>query len=142
MAIFVLYLRLFGRAKWMKWSCWLGLVFSTILYWTAIVLLSVNNFPRRDEHWDLALGIKIQKAQNTFVVWLIMGSFNLFLDIFLLLLPIPIIMGLKMSLQKRIGLAGVFLIGVVYVQSLSYLSLAGWIQFANSTPAVELRAAF
>jgi hypothetical protein len=113
MAIFVLYIRLFGRVKWITWSCWFGIVFSTVLYWTAIVLLSFYNFPHKGDHWDLLLGMKIQNDQNTFVVWLVVGSFNLFLDVFLLVLPMPIVMGLRMSLQKRIGLAAVFLTGIV-----------------------------
>ena len=114
-AIFVLYLRLFGRAKWVIRSCWAGIVSSTILYWTCTVLLSVYSFPHRGQHWDLSLGMKIQKDPKIFAVWLVVGSFNLFLDVFLLVLPMPIVMGLKMSLQKRIGLAAVFLTGIVYV---------------------------
>jgi hypothetical protein len=113
LAIFVMYLRLFGRAKWIKWACWLGIGFSTVLYWSAVIILSNYNFPKRGKHWDLLLGMKIQSDNKNYVVWLIVGSFNMFLDVLLLVLPLPIVMGLKMSLQKRVGLAAVFFIGVV-----------------------------
>jgi hypothetical protein len=112
-AIFILYRRLFGRAKWIKWSCWFGIVFSTALYWTCVIFLAEYVIPHNGQHWDLALGMKIQKGLRTFVLWGIIGSYNLFLDVVLLALPMPIIRGLKMSLQKRIGLAAVFLTGVV-----------------------------
>ena len=42
------------------------------------------------------------------------GTFNLLLDICLVVMPMPILWGLKMSMSKKIALTGIFGIGTGY----------------------------
>lgn len=43
------------------------------------------------------------------------GSFNIITDVIILTLPLPTVWALKMSTPAKLGLTGVFLVGLVYV---------------------------
>lgn len=48
---------------------------------------------------------------RTFYIWL--SALNLFSDLVILLLPIPFIYKLQMPMKKRLGLMGMFLVGIL-----------------------------
>lgn len=52
---------------------------------------------------------------RTFYIWL--SALNLFSDLVILLLPIPFLYKLQMPLRKRLGLIGMFMLGVLYVDT-------------------------
>jgi hypothetical protein len=109
-AILSLYLRLFGSVKWMRWCCWFGIIFSGLVYWPILPVYIVYQFPYGDEKWDTVL---LSKNQHTFVPGLLVGAFNVVSDLYLLLLPLPVIASLKLSLAKRISLGAVFMTGIM-----------------------------
>ena len=43
------------------------------------------------------------------------GIFNLLLDVCVVVIPMPILWGLKMNMSKKIALTGIFGLGTVYV---------------------------
>ena len=43
---------------------------------------------------------------------MVVSVINLLADLFLLIIPIPVIMGLNLSFRKRVGLSAVFLTGL------------------------------
>jgi hypothetical protein len=49
------------------------------------------------------------------IFWMAMGAVELVVDIFILLLPVNVILGLRMSKQQRVLLVGIFLLGGLYV---------------------------
>lgn len=48
---------------------------------------------------------------RTFYIWL--SALNLFSDLVILLLPLPFLYKLQMPLRKRLGLIGMFMVGVL-----------------------------
>lgn len=42
------------------------------------------------------------------------GMFNLLLDVCVVVMPMPILWGLKMNMSKKIGLTGIFGMGIGY----------------------------
>jgi hypothetical protein len=47
---------------------------------------------------------------------------NIFLDILVIALPMPVLVKLHMSIEKRVGMCLIFAVGLVYVSSLLYES--------------------
>jgi len=58
----------------------------------------------------LAIALKGSKMQLPAIV---SGTYGVVSDVFLLILPLPIIFGLNLSLRKKIGLYAVFLAGLM-----------------------------
>lgn len=56
---------------------------------------------------------------NTGLFFVVMAIINLFIDFFILILPIPSILALQMSLRKKAGVCGIMLLGGLYVEFLT-----------------------
>jgi hypothetical protein len=110
MAVFTLYMRLFGSVNWMRWCCWAGIVLSALVHGSTIPTCAVYTFPHGNEEWNVMLSMKGTKMG---VQSIIAASYNVASDIYLLVLPKPIILSLHLSTKKRIGLLGVFMAGIV-----------------------------
>ena len=112
MAVFTLYLRLFGTVRWMRIACWIGIILTAPFFLQMVPVCGVYLFPHGNEGWDLRLGAKGSKLQTPS---LILGTFNVVSDIYVFILPLPILYGLNLSLRKRIGLIGVFVVSSMWV---------------------------
>lgn len=110
--ILCLFLRLLGSVKWMRWSCWFGIVFLALLYGSTTVAYAVIFFPRGEEKWDFSLATKVTR-NNCQLNTLLLGLFNVLSDIYLLILPLPIILRMNISRRKKIGLGAVFMTGTM-----------------------------
>ncbi|KAI1653885.1 hypothetical protein F4813DRAFT_242352 [Daldinia decipiens] len=113
-AILTMYLRLFSVKTWMKWCCYCGIGFLFCAYWSLVPVSAIYNFPHGDEHWDLSLSIDSQPAQVPFVV---MGLISVVSDLYILVLPFPILLTLQVSRKRRVGLCLVFLTAIIGIVS-------------------------
>lgn len=64
--------------------------------------------PEVGHAWDWATVAKCSRAP---VFGFVLGIANLALDMFLLILPIPVILGLQLSAKKKIGVLAIFMVG-------------------------------
>ncbi|KAF2704336.1 hypothetical protein K504DRAFT_442482 [Pleomassaria siparia CBS 279.74] len=110
MAVFTLYLRLFGTTRWMRWCCWVGIGASILVHGSTIPLCAIYTFPHGDEEWNLLLSLKGTKMGIQSIV---AASYNVASDLYLLALPMPVIMSLHLSKKKKYGLVGVFMTGII-----------------------------
>ncbi|PSR88505.1 hypothetical protein BD289DRAFT_482107 [Coniella lustricola] len=113
-AILTMYLRLFGVKAWMRWCCYGGIIFLACAYWSLVPVSAVYNFPHGDEKWDLATDEKAAPAQSAFMV---MGLIGVISDVYILILPWPILMTLHTSLRRKLALGVVFLTAIVGIAS-------------------------
>lgn len=111
-AILTLYIRLFGPKKWLRFGAYTVLVLTFLLYWVDIPLTGVFCTPGRNGSWDLAV---LNKCQALAIMGPINGATGIAADVAMLVLPLPVIIGLNMAMGRKIGLAIVFLTGVLYV---------------------------
>lgn len=109
-AICTLYLRIFKIVQWMTWCAWGALVVLGCIFWAMVPIYAVFSFPYGDEEWNLNLALKTGRMDGLTIG---VSAVNLASDLFLLVIPLPIIMKLNLSLQKRIGLAAVFMTGIM-----------------------------
>lgn len=112
-AILTLYLRLFKVIVWMNWCCYFGIGILFCAYWSLVPVSIIYNFPHgKNEHWDLTLTLKSVPAQVPFVV---MGIISVISDVYIFVLPLPILLKLHVSTRRKIGLCLVFMTALMLV---------------------------
>ncbi|KAI0169802.1 hypothetical protein GGR52DRAFT_551635 [Hypoxylon sp. FL1284] len=113
-AIFLLYLQIFGIKASMHIAVYIGLAFNALLYTTFIPTASIFSAPRPGRPW-----VSIATEDNSHILascGVVIGVSSVILDVYILVLPLPIIYHLATSSSRRLQLAAVFgaaLAGVV-----------------------------
>ena len=99
--------------KWLRYSCYAGMIF-TVLFYTAILVatlaLTVPG-PRQ----TFRQTIQSSRANKSIDMPIFTGSFNLALDLYILVLPVAGVGKLQMPLRRKIGVIAIFLTGFTYV---------------------------
>ncbi|KAF2262725.1 hypothetical protein CC78DRAFT_569581 [Lojkania enalia] len=107
-SVICLYYRLFSVKRWLRWSLNAVGWISVIWLITLILVVSLQCKPVA-----AVVDASIQDAEclDNFIGFLTSEVINVFLDLALLCLPIPIIMKLYLPLREKIGLGAIFLTG-------------------------------
>ncbi|KAL8906166.1 MAG: hypothetical protein Q9207_002199 [Kuettlingeria erythrocarpa] len=111
-AILALYLRLFGRKVWLRYTAYAILVLTFLSYWANSPLAGAFCAPHHGDAWDLRV---LQKCERLSVMGPIHGVVGLAADLLILVLPLPVIYSLHLPRPKKIGLFMVFLTGAFAV---------------------------
>lgn len=90
----------------MRYCIWFGLAWTFVLYWINIPFESWNCAPRAGDPWGLETVGKT--CVDNIMFGLVQGVLAVALDLYIFFLPIPIILNLQMSLNKRLAVLGVF----------------------------------
>ncbi|KAM0796848.1 hypothetical protein BDR22DRAFT_892787 [Usnea florida] len=104
--ILLLYLRIFAIDKRMRYCIWFGLTWTLLLYWLAVPLNTVFCIPRYGD--SLNLEEQSKPCSNLLIYTLIQGPLGILLDLYIFLLPIPIVLRLQISQKRRLSLLGIF----------------------------------
>ena len=111
-ALLLLYLRLFGLKTAVRYTIYFGLIFAVCLYWINIPFLAYYCAPAPGKKWDLQ-DLDLSKCGKSRILGVVQGSLNVVLDLFIFILPIPVVMSLQMNARKRVAVLTVFLTGVL-----------------------------
>lgn len=107
--VFMLYGRIFSSVRWLRWACIGGIVAAFAIYMHTVPLVGALCYPQKGYNWqDMHTFERCSLGKPDAIV---QGVGNIVLDLYALLLPIPVIWGLKLPLKKRIGLMVVFTTG-------------------------------
>jgi hypothetical protein len=118
----------------MQVCIWVGLAWAVITYLPNIFINSYYCAPHVGEQWTLAVGERCGVPLK----WEIASaSMSIMLDIFILVIPIPIITTLQLSRTRRLGLLALFLTASLYVCPISRL---GNVYLHANNPVCSLRA--
>ena len=110
-SLLFLYLRIFGSKKTARYAINFCLVFSFCLYFANIPVETAYCAPSAGKGWTLSeIG---PKCPNTLYLGVVQGPLNVLVDLYIFVLPIPIVMGLQMSKRKRVGVLAVFFTGLL-----------------------------
>jgi hypothetical protein len=109
-AVLALYIRVFSIEKWVKYSSYLAILVLFGFYWALIPLASAHCVPRNGKSWVSALE---KCGEQVKVIGPIHGGVGVAADIFMLLVPLPVLKKLHLSKQKRMGLMAVFMSGIL-----------------------------
>ena len=110
-SLLLLYRRIFGLKRALSYAVYGALAFTFCLYWVGIPIIAYYCAPDPGKEWSIiSMGLKCKKSVPLGVV---QGSLNIVLDLFIIILPVPVVLGLQMSLRKRIAVLAVFLTGIL-----------------------------
>lgn len=112
MAILVLQLRVFAPKIWFRVTVYVGIALVTFVHWSNVPVYGILCIPHRGEKWDMVLlSSKRCSAASTHTV--ITGAIGTALDIYMLILPLPIIAELNLAPRRKLGLVLVFMAGIL-----------------------------
>ena len=105
-AILLLYLRIFAVEQKVRYGVYAGLAWTFLLYWTGVPIATLSCAPRNGNVWNVQnVGERCQKMR---LYLMVVSVLAVVLDLYLLVLPISTILGLRMSLNKRLSVLGIF----------------------------------
>ncbi|APA11311.1 hypothetical protein sscle_07g060810 [Sclerotinia sclerotiorum 1980 UF-70] len=117
LSIFILYLRVFGPFgvnRVMRYLVYFGIVLSFIVYAATSVVFAVACTPRGSQTWLEALTTK-RCSTGSYAPGYIQGSFGVFFDIYLFILPIWPVWNLQMKRRKKIAVTFIFATGLLAI---------------------------
>jgi hypothetical protein len=80
----------------------------TAAYFISVLLETFLLCKPVEFNWDKSI-VGSCEGQNT--AYLVAGITNLVIDVFVVVMPMPMLFGLRMSLRKRLGVVGMFSLG-------------------------------
>lgn len=110
-----LYITLFRRTKSFRITCYVVHILN-FGYFASTVLAACLICRPIAFHWDHKIPGGIcgnQKSLDLFI-----GIFNLFLDVAVVVLPMPVLWGLQMATQKKAAISAMFGMGIMFVTHL------------------------
>ena len=111
-SLFLMLLELFGLLTWLKISVWLGIVVTGLFYFAYLVTTLALCAPKGEQTRLAYLTIlQTPRCQQNPATILSVGVMNAVSDIYLLLLPLPVIWGLQLPMTKKVGVLAIFLTG-------------------------------
>ena len=114
LSIFLLYLRLFKVSKTMRWLLHFGIFSCLAVYFASGFAQGFLCVRRPWETWLESL--QSDRCTKDSVPWYyVQGIFGLVSDIYIFILPIPIVWHLNMRMRKRLGVLGIFALGIMLV---------------------------
>lgn len=125
-SILWLYLRLFRVKRPMRYAVFAGIVWAALTYLPNMVVSAYWCAPHAGDPWDFNVGIRCGAKGP--LKWLVASAvMSVVLDIYIVILPIPVILGLKLSGRKRLGLLIIFTTAILYVVPMTCRLLSGHI---------------
>ena len=112
LCLFLLYYRLFSRHKWIRYLVYIGIGSITAMYTAGTIVYGYLCLPRPGQSW-IEAGFSPRCHDQFIMVSYVRGPFNLLSDLYLLFMPLPAVWQLQLPLQKRLGIAGIFLTGLL-----------------------------
>ena len=111
LALFLLYYRIFSLDRRTKIGVYFGISIVCLFYLATFIVQLVFCIPRHHESWTSTTYVK--RCSRGEGLGDVHGVFGLASDIYIFILPLPVLYRLKMSLKKKIGVTAVFLTGLM-----------------------------
>ena len=105
MSILLLYLRIFTINRTYRWLIYAGMIGNFCLYAPSTFLTYVFCAPKSADDWSL---FDSQRCKNTLTWFLAQAVLVVVLDLYILIVPIPMVLRLSLSRRKKIGVVSVF----------------------------------
>ena len=113
LSLFWLYLRLFKSDYWTKILIYFGILITFVFYTAITVAEGVLCIPRSVESWAKAPFTQCSKDVIGGFVLIILGTFNVVSNFYILILPMPIIWQLQMPTRRKVGVCAIFMTGIL-----------------------------
>ena len=112
LSVFMVYLRTFGPKTWFRYLTYFGIAINLALYIATTTCFGYFCIRRPGETW-----VESKSSQRCLnispIVKMIHGIFGIVSDLFIFILPLPVIWKLQMPLRRKIGVSAIFATGAV-----------------------------
>ena len=109
LALFLLFLHLFGRLRWLRYFVWFGIAITGCFYIPGIIVPFALCAPSKGRTWlEMSFTPKCRSLQDYGIA---QGTMNLISDFYLLFIPIPAVLSLQLPMRKKIGVIAIFMTG-------------------------------
>ncbi|EOD45288.1 Integral membrane protein [Neofusicoccum parvum] len=106
-SIIMQYLRIFATTRVMRVAC-LAVMTFTVLYTLEAIILSIFSCTPVDRFWQRS---KPGTCVNFKALWFTHAALNIFSDVMIISLPMPVIRGLNVPKKQKFALMGIFALG-------------------------------
>ncbi|ROW08681.1 hypothetical protein VPNG_06444 [Cytospora leucostoma] len=113
-SILLLFNQLFGVKRPVCLAVRFGIIFAGVLYFTGIPITAYMSTPHGGDTW--ASGLNSERSQKELIWGIVVAAVGTLLDIFIFVLPLPVILRLQMTTRRKVSTAAVFgtaLLGVI-----------------------------
>ena len=111
LALFLFYHRIFALSRRTRIAIYLGITLNGLFYLASCIGIIVLCVPRRSESWTSMTFAT--RCHHSVAMGDIQGIFGLVSDLYIFILPLPVLFRLQMSLKKKLGITAVFLTGLM-----------------------------
>ncbi len=111
LSILLLLFRLFSPNRRFRYSIYIGIVWASLISFTTVIVATALCSPRRGEAFNNMAVIQRCGHQQTWAV--VQGALNVLLDFYILYLPIPVVWKLQLGKNRKIGVLGIFMTGLM-----------------------------
>lgn len=111
LALFLLYLRIFSCSSTTKFAIYLGIVVSFIFHIAIAIFVAVGYVPRPGSSWLVTL--RTNSCKSVGVLYYVQGVFGVVSDLYIFILPIPILWKLHLPVRRKVGVCAIFLAGLM-----------------------------
>lgn len=106
----MLYYQLFKERIFIRYAIYFGIALSFMFYFSNMTAVAILCAPMMGHPWDLTV---LEKCSRARVLAVVLGTVNSAVDIYLLILPIPVVLPLHLPLQRKIGVLAIFMVGLL-----------------------------
>lgn len=112
-SVLILYWQVFYVLKWMRITCITGITGITAFQVSLSIAFSVMCAPSTgSSRIDFFNGLLSDTCVRTRVLVVIQGVGSVLIDVFLVILPLPAVLGLQMPLERKIAVTSMFMVGL------------------------------
>lgn len=110
-AIFLLYYRFFAIDRWTKIAIHIGMGITSCFYPAMLIVGLVLCTPKPKQSWT-SMNYR-ERCSRDKALAEIFGAFSLVSDLYIFILPLPVLRRLNISSKKKIGVTATFLTGLM-----------------------------
>ena len=104
--IFLLYLSIFQVKQTMRLAIYFGIFLNFAIYWPNVAINSYYDAPHYGEQWDVATIAARGRIAIAFSI--VQGVMAVVIDLYIFVLPIPVLLGLQLQRRKKIQVLAIF----------------------------------
>jgi len=119
LSLFVLYLEIFGRLRWLKYCAVGGAIAAGLFYFATMITFIVMCGPKDGQsQYSYLSALASEECARSRPLAIIMGIVNVISDLYLIVLPLPAVWSLNLPFGRRFGVSAIFLTGCMYEASI------------------------
>jgi hypothetical protein len=114
LSLFVFFLELFGRLRWLRYMAVTGMIVTGLFYWATLIVFAAMCAPMGSgpqSQMSYLQALASAKCEDSRPLTVVTGVVNVVSDLYLILLPLPAVWSLNLPLRKKLGVSMIFLTG-------------------------------